>query len=80
MSPARDKAKLIEIPSDVQLMVGKDGVFLGFFSDSGKVAMVNIEQLAANPNYLPGRSRAALKDWSREQRQRAATSVNVNER
>lgn len=75
--PSPDKAKVI--PSDVQLMVADDGVFLGFFPENGPPALINVEDLVCNEP-LGILSRSALATWAAEQRHRAATSANVSER
>ncbi len=69
-----DKAKLIPLGDDVQLMVGRDGVWLGFFPEHGPPAIINVEDLA-HSEPIGVRSRSALATWAADRRAAASAGT-----
>lgn len=66
-----DKAKTIT--ADIQVRIGADGVWLGFFAEDGRSAVVSLDKLSAG---LPegSVSRAALAAWAADRVKQATAS------
>lgn len=56
--------------ADLSIEVGPDGVFLGFFSDDGKAALVNLDKLSAS-GVVSSAGVEALTAWATDRRKQA---------
>lgn len=56
--------------ADISIEVGPDGVFIGFFSDDGKAALVSLDKLSAS-GAVSSASAEALTAWATDRRKQA---------
>lgn len=72
-----DKAKLIGVcippeRADLQVLVGDDGVWLGFFGSDGEISMVNIDMIIHPRAH-------ALKKWADDRRRQVENPLDTGQ-